>query len=53
MRRYFPKDTDFRKVSDAQVEQGVLATNQPPLKYLHCQSPEDVFLGGLTRALGS
>lgn len=53
IRRYFPKGTDFRKVSDAQVEQVVLAINQRPRKCLHYQSPYDVFAEALRGALAT
>jgi IS30 family transposase len=53
IRRYFPKGTDFRKVSDAEVEQVVLQINQRPRKCLNYRSPYDVFAEALRGALGT
>ena len=53
IRRYFPKGTDFRKVTDAQVEEVVMKINQRPRKCLHYQSPYDVFAEALRGALAT
>jgi len=53
IRRYFPKGTDFRKVTDEQVEQVVLKINQRPRKCLDYQSPYDAFAEALRGALGT
>jgi len=53
IRRYFPKGTDFRKVTDAQVEEVVMKINQRPRKCLHYQSPYDAFAEALRRALAT
>lgn len=53
IRRYFPKGTDFRKVTDAQIEEMVMKINQRPRKCLHYQSPYDVFAEALRRALAT
>ena len=51
IRRYFPKGTDFRKVSDERIEQVVLQINQRPRKCLNYQSPYEVFAEALRGAL--
>lgn len=51
IRRYFPKGTDFRKVSDVRIEQVVLQINQRPRKCLNYQSPYEVFAEALRGAL--
>ena len=53
IRRYFPKGTDFRKVTDAQVEEVVMKINQRPRKCLHYQSPYDDFAEALRGALAT
>ncbi len=53
IRRYFPKGTDFRKVTDAQVDEVVMKINQRPRKCLHYQSPYDAFAEALRRALAT
>lgn len=51
IRRYFPKGTDFRKVTDEQVEQVVMQINQRPRKCLDYQSPYEAFAEALRGAL--
>ncbi|HSH30740.1 MAG TPA: IS30 family transposase [Thiohalobacter sp.] len=51
IRRYFPKGTDFRKVTDEQVAQVVMQINQRPRKCLDYQSPYEVFAEALRGAL--
>jgi IS30 family transposase len=53
IRRYFPKGTDFRKVTNAQVEEVVMKINQRPRKCLQYQSPYDVFAEALRDALAT
>ena len=53
IRRYFPKGTDFRKVTDEQIEDVVMKINQRPRKCLNYQSPYDVFAEALRGALGT
>lgn len=51
IRRYFPKGTDFRTVTDEQIEEVVLRINQRPRKCLNYQSPYEVFAEALRGAL--
>lgn len=51
IRRYFPKGTDFLKVSDERIEQVVLHINQRPRKCLNYRSPYEVFAEALRGAL--
>jgi len=53
IRRYFPKGTDFCKVTDEQIEDVVMKINQRPRKCLNYQSPYDVFAEALRGALGT
>ena len=51
IRRYFPKGTDFRKVTDEQVAQVVMQINKRPRKCLDYQSPYEAFAEALRGAL--
>lgn len=53
LRRYFPKGTDFDKVSDKTLEAVVLKINQRPRKCLGYQAPYDVFAEALRGALAT
>lgn len=53
LRRYFPKGTDFSKVSDQTLEEVVRQINQRPRKCLDYQSPYDVFAEALRCALAT
>lgn len=53
IRRYFPKGTDFRKVTDKQIDEVVLKINQRPRKCLNYQSPYEVFAEALRGALAT
>lgn len=51
MRRYFPKGTDFRKVSQQEVDEVVERINRRPRKCLGYRAPYDVFADALSGAL--
>ena len=53
LRRYFPKGTDFSKVSDQALNEVVLKINQRPRKCLGYQAPYDVFAEALRCALAT
>ena len=53
IRRYFPKGTDYRKVSDQALDAVVLKINQRPRKCLGYRSPHDVFADALRVALAT
>lgn len=53
IRRYFPKGTDFKKVTDEQIDEVVLKINQRPRKCLNYQSPYEVFAEALRGALAT
>ena len=53
IRRYFPKGTDFSKVTDEQVAQVVMQINKRPRKCLDYQSPYEAFAEALRGALGT
>lgn len=53
IRRYFPKGTDFSKVSDQALDEVVLKINQRPRKCLVYRSPYDVFADVLRVALAT
>ena len=53
IRRYFPKGTDFSKVSDQALDEVVLKINQRPRKCLGYRSPYDVFADALRVALAT
>lgn len=53
IRRYFPKGTDFSKVSDKALDEVVLKINQRPRKCLGYRSPYDVFADALRVALAT
>ena len=48
---FFPKGTDFSKVSPAELEAVVLKINQRPRKCLNYRAPYDVFADALRGAL--
>ena len=43
LRQYFPKGTDFRKVTQRQVQKAVHALNHRPRKRLNYKTPHEVF----------
>ncbi|MCU7879871.1 MAG: hypothetical protein KZQ66_05275 [Candidatus Thiodiazotropha sp. (ex Lucinoma aequizonata)] len=52
IRQYFPKGTDFNKVSDEQIEQVMDRLNNRPRRTRGGQSPNELFMGaasGLNR----
>jgi len=51
IRHYFPKGTDFSKVTQAELEAIVLKINQRPRKCLNYRAPYDVFADALRGAL--
>ena len=51
LRRYFPKGTDFRKVTRQSIKQAVNLINQRPRKSLNYRTPEEVFLKAVNGAL--
>lgn len=51
LRRYFPKGTDFRKVTQQQLKKAVILINQRPRKSLNYRTPEEVFLKAVNGAL--
>lgn len=53
IRRYFPKGTDFSKVSHEALDQVILKINQRPRKCLGYQAPYDVFARMMAGALGA
>ena len=42
LRQYFPKDTDFKKVTQTQVRRAVRRLNSRPRKYLNYKTPEQL-----------
>jgi IS30 family transposase len=44
IRQYFPKKTDFRKVSQKKLSMAIKQLNKRPRKKLHFQSPYDIML---------
>jgi len=53
VRRYFPKGTDFAKVSDTELAVVVQALNNRPRKCLGYRTPAEVVHQALGGALGS
>lgn len=53
LRRYFPKGTDFRTVTQEEVDEVVLKINQRPRKCLGYRAPYDVFADALRGALAT
>ena len=51
IRQYFPKGTDFRKMSDSVLRQVVAKLNNRPRKRLGYRTPAQVFLGEYSGAL--
>jgi IS30 family transposase len=51
IRRFFPKGTDFRKVTKADLDAVVLNINKRPRKCLNYRAPYDVFADALRGAL--
>ena len=51
IRQYFPKGTDFRKVSDSELRRVVAKLNNRPRKRLGYRTPAQVFLGEYSGAL--
>ena len=45
IRQYFPKDTDFSQVSDADIAHVMERLNNRPRKSRGCRSPNELFLG--------
>jgi IS30 family transposase len=51
IRRYFPKGTDFSKVTSAELDAVILKINKRPRKCLNYRAPYDVFADALRGAL--
>lgn len=51
IRQYFPKGTDFRQVTDAELRRVVRKLNDRPRKRLGYRTPAQVFLGEYSGAL--
>ena len=51
LRFYFPKGTDFRKISDAKLTKAIEALNHRPRKCLGYRTPHEVFCKALNGAL--
>nr|WP_232710992.1 IS30 family transposase [Halomonas sp. 141] len=51
IRQYFPKGTDFRQVTDAELRRVVRKLNDRPRKRLGYRIPAQVFLGEYSGAL--
>ncbi len=51
IRQYFPKGTDFRQVTDAELRRVVRKFNDRPRKRLGYRTPAQVFLGEYSGAL--
>ncbi|WP_152479084.1 IS30 family transposase [Halomonas sp. THAF12] len=51
IRQYFPKGTDFRRVTDAKLRKVVEKLNDRPRKRLEYRTPAQVFLGEYSGAL--
>ncbi|BCB71789.1 hypothetical protein HMEPL2_21400 [Vreelandella aquamarina] len=51
IRQYFPKGTDFRQVTDAELRKVVRKLNDRPRKRLGYRTPAQVFLGEYSGAL--
>jgi IS30 family transposase len=51
IRQYFPKGTDFRKVTRAQLKRVVDKLNNRPRKQLGYHTPADMFWGEYSSAL--
>tara|TARA_B100000700_G_scaffold262501_1_gene299080 strand:+ start:298 stop:1266 length:969 start_codon:yes stop_codon:yes gene_type:complete len=45
IRQYFPKGTDFNKVSDEEVQEVMAKLNHRPRKTRGCRSPNEIFMG--------
>ncbi len=45
LRRYFPKGTDFRNLTKAEVNQAAYAINNRPRKCLNWKTPQEIFWG--------
>jgi IS30 family transposase len=52
-RQYFPKGTDFRKVSDAGITHAMERLNNWPRKTRGCRSPNELFWGQRTDLLAA
>ncbi|MGP9645308.1 IS30 family transposase [Halomonas sp. AOP22-C1-8] len=53
IRQYFPKGTDFRQITDAEVRRVVNKLNDRPRKRLGYRTPAQVFLGEYSGALNT
>ena len=53
VRQYFPKGTDFREVSETEVEGAVRKLNNQPRKCLGYRTPQEVFWKNSRDALAS
>ena len=53
IRQYFPKGTDFRQVTDAEVRRVVNKLNDRPRKRLGYRTPAQVFLGEYSGAMNT
>ncbi|SFT61366.1 IS30 family transposase, partial [Halomonas saccharevitans] len=51
IRQYFPKGTDFRQVTDAELRRVLRKLNDRPRKRLGYRTPAQVFLGEYSGAL--
>lgn len=51
VRQYFPKGTNFRQVTDAELRQVVRKLNDRPRKRLGYRTPAQMFLGEYSGAL--
>jgi len=53
LRRYFPKGTNFLKVTESELEKAVHSLNNRPRKCLKYRTPSEVFSSIITGALGT
>ena len=51
IRQYFPKGTDFNKISDAEIRRVQEALNNRPGKTLDYETPNSLFLGRLVKLI--
>ena len=51
IRQYFPKGTDFNKISDAQIRRVQEALNNRPRKTLDYETPNSLFLGRFVKLI--
>ncbi|MDT8318752.1 MAG: IS30 family transposase, partial [bacterium] len=53
LRFYFPKGTDFKKVTSKELEIAVRKINNRPRKCLNYRTPQEVFYSASGGALGT